>query len=469
MQTPTPPQQVLMTLKDEPMEKAVLQGLITMRRGIDDAMTRLDDHCFFWQDHQKLFQTICELYRSGKELSSLSVANALSNKYGQEMSTTLIQKAFLLDAQNIDPMPLSEMVDVLVNLSRRRRLGPLSSQLLSLSTMQERDLMEGIARVQREIELIMCGDIRQSFVALPELMEQAIQHARDNQSPATQHLGLQTGIPVIDAEGGLCEGLTIIGARPSHGKSAFALYLALQAMKAGKRVAFFSMEMSNLQLAQRLLSMESSLNPTAIARLPLIPYEMQQLEEARTRLLAMHAGNFNFDNTGENSFEHMLQTIRALKRNGGLDVVVVDYMQLMDVERQQRDENTARMLARASHQMQQMGRDEQIYFLCLSQLNRSQTGIPTRNQLRDSGGIDEAADNVILLYRGFMDHLKFYPSPYDQYPTDKTLLMLLDKNRNGATSAALIGFDPAHMEFDTQLMQKQEGRQMQMDFESHLP
>lgn len=454
-------------LSDELLEAAVLQSIITMRRGTYEALQRLDPECFYKKIHAEIFRAVQRVNQRGEVLSELAVRNELSLTEGYERTDQLIGEMLFIAAQNQELMLLERMVDILVELSQRRRLAHVISDFDSLCFTRTEALDEGIARIQSSMDQIMGVGQRDDFVNLSQLMDEAWQHALDNQNPDTQHLGLQTGIEMIDRDGGLSEGLTIVGARPSHGKSAFALHQALRAMRAGRRVGFFSLEMTNLQLTQRLLSMQSGLSSSDIARQKLLPFELERLDQARAQLNLDNAVNFRFDNRSRSSLDHMMQSIRAMCRNEGLNLVVVDYLQLLNITSESRDENTAQRLARASHLMHDVARDEGLYILCLSQLNRNSTGIPQRSQLRDSGGIDEAADNVILLYRGQMDHLKVYPSPYDDYPTEGSLLMLLDKNRNGATSWSIVGFDPRRMEFDMDWMRKHRPDASQGVF--HLP
>lgn len=435
-------------LSDETLEKSVLQQLLMMPDGIDTVMRRLNEYCFYNHNLQDIYQAAKSVYDRGEAVSVLSVTEELGRTFDQTRAQALIADLGDLYAQRSDSMSLRNKVLLLEEYSRRRRLVPVAAELKQLCFSMTSEFYSGIDRVRQDIDKILDVGQQADFVSLDELMSVAWQHAQDNQNPATQHLGLLTGIKSIDEHGGLSEGLTIVGARPSHGKSAFALYQAMRAMKAGKRVGFFSLEMTNLQLAQRLLSMESGLSSTAIARMKLLPPEMKRLYAAYCQLLQQHAVNLRFDNRGLNSMDRLMQSIRALKRNEGLDMVVLDYIQLLDLEHRSRDETTAQMLAHASHQLHDIGRDEGLFIFCLSQLNRTSTGIPQRSQLRDSGGIDEAADNVILLYNGAKDHLKYFPAPYDQYDTDNKLLVLLDKNRNGPTSWSVVGFDASCMGFD---------------------
>lgn len=435
-------------LSEELLEASVLQELMSMPKDIDRAMQRLNEYFFYNHKLQDIYQAVKCIYNRGEHVSVLSVRDELNRTFDDNRAQPLLAELGTICARRQDAMPLWDMVLLLEEYSRRRRLVPVAAELRQLCFSLTREFYAGIDKVRHDIDKILDVGQMDDFVSLSTLMDEAWQHAQDNQNPATQHLGLLTGIEAIDNHGGLSEGLTIVGARPSHGKSAFALYQAMRAMKAGKRVGFFSLEMTNLQLTQRLLSMQSGLSSTAIARLKLSPPEMARLDAARQQLNLENAVNFRFDNRGLSNMDRLMQSIRALKRNEGLDMVVLDYIQLLDLDRKSRDDTTAQMLAHASHQLHDIGRDEGLYIFCLSQLNRTSTGIPQRSQLRDSGGIDEAADNVILLYNGAKDHLRYFPAPYDQYDTDNKLLLLLDKNRNGPTSWSILGFDASCMSFD---------------------
>ena len=108
-------------------------------------------------------------------------------------------------------------------------------------------------------------------------------------------------------------------------------------MKQGKRVAYYSMEMTNLELTQRLLSMECRVNVNALARLKLEPEQEVRAFHAIDSMIANNAVNFNFDERGVNHLDRMLQSIRVLKRTRGLDLVVVDYIQLLGIDPITRD------------------------------------------------------------------------------------------------------------------------------------
>ena len=344
-----------------------------------------------------------------------------------------------------EKMDFLQMVLVLENIAQRRALAPVGYQLLELSYTLSTELNAGVNAIQQAIDQIMAGTKGKDFTSLTEQLEIARQHIIDNRNPETQHIGLMTGIPQFDREGGLPDNaFIVVGAKSSHGKTSFANYLALQAMKQGKRVAYYSMEMTNLELTQRLLSMECRVNVNALARLKLDPAQEVRAFHTIDMMIANNAENFSFDERGVNHLDRMLQSIRVLKRTRGLDLVVVDYIQLLGIDPITRDENTTKLIGRASHAFKDISRDLGVTILCLSQINRNVAGRPTRANLRDSGEIDEASDLTIILYRPEVDKMEGYPHPYEDVSVKNTMLVDVNKFRNGGQMEFFMGYQPEY-------------------------
>ena len=439
------PQFARQMLSNKEMEAAVLNGLMNEREGIDQAMQRLNDYCFYEPMHQVIYHAICNVYGANTPISMISVTNELMHGMDYEKAKDCMLQVAQIATQMEEKMDFYQMVLVLENIAQRRALAPVGYQLLELSYSLSTDLNAGVNTIQQAIDQIMSGTKGKDFTSLAEQLEIARQHIIDNQNPETQHIGLMTGIPQFDREGGLPDNaFIVIGAKSSHGKTSFANYLALQAMKHGKRVAYYSMEMSNLELTQRLLSMECRVNVNALARLPL---EKEQMESAFQKIDSLKHGNaesFNFDERGVNNLDRMLQSIRVLKRTRGLDLVVVDYIQLLGIDPITRDENTTKLIGRASHAFKDISRDLGVTILCLSQINRNVTGRPTRANLRDSGEIDEASDLTLILYRPEADKVDGYPNPYENVPVKNTMLVDAGKYRSGGQTEFFMGYIPEY-------------------------
>ena len=425
------PQFARQMLSNKEMEAAVLNSLMNERQGIDQAMQRLNDYCFYEPVHQVIYHAICNVYGTNMPVSMISVTNELMHGMNNERAKDCMLQVTQIATQMEEKMDLYQMVLVLENIAQRRALAPVGYQLLELSYTLSTDLNAGVNAIQLAIDQIMSGTKGKDFTSLSEQLEIARQHIIDNRNPETQHIGLMTGIPQF-----------VIGAKSSHGKTSFANYLALQAMKHGKRVAYYSMEMTNLELTQRLLSMECRVNVNALARLKLSPEQEEAAFHSIDTLIASNAENFNFDERGVSNLDRMLQSIRVLKRTRGLDLVVVDYIQLLGIDPMFRDENVTKMIGRASHAFKDISRDLGVTILCLSQINRNVTGRPTRANLRDSGEIDEASDLTLILYRPEADKVDGYPNPYENVSTKNTMLVDAGKYRSGGQMEFIMGYIP---------------------------
>ena len=439
------PQFARQMLSNKEMEAAVLNGLMNEREGIDQAMQRLSDYCFYEPMHQVIYHAICNVYGANTPISMISVTNELMHGMDYERAKDCMLQVAQIATQVEEKMDFYQMVLVLENIAQRRALAPVGYQLLELSYSLSTDLNAGVNTIQQAIDQIMSGTKGKEFTSLSEQLEIARQHIIDNRNPDTRHVGLMTGIPQFDREGGLPDkAFIVIGAKSSHGKTSFANYLALQAMKQGKRVAYYSMEMTNLELTQRLLSMECRVNVNTLARKPLLPEQEVKAFHAIESLIQNNAESFCFDERGVNKLDRMLQSIRVLKRTRGLDLVVVDYIQLLGIDPIYRDENTTKLIGRASHAFKDISRDLGLTILCLSQINRNVTGRPTRANLRDSGEIDEASDLTIILYRPEADKTEAYSDPYQHVTVKNTMLVDAGKYRSGAQTEFIMGYQPEY-------------------------
>ena len=447
-------------LSNKEMEAAVLNSLMIEREGIDQAMQRLNEYCFYEQIHQVIYRAIRNVYGTNEAVSMVSVTNELMRNMDYEKAKDYVLEVAQIASQLEERMELFQMVLVLENISQRRALAPVGYQLLELSYTLGTDLTAGVNRIQEAIDNIMAGTKGKDFTSLSEQLDIAKQHIIDNRNPETKHVGLMTGIQQFDSEGGLPDkSFIVIGAKSSHGKTSFANFLALNAMKQGKQVAYYSMEMSNLELSQRLLSMECHVNVNTLARKQLSPEQEVKAFRAIEALKQGHADSFNFDERGVNNLDRMLQSIRVLKRTRGLDLVVVDYIQLLGIDPVYRDENTTKLIGRASHAFKDISRDLGVTILCLSQINRNVMGRPTRANLRDSGEIDEASDLTIILYRPEVDKTEAYPDPYLNVSVKNTMLVEAGKYRSGAQMEFFMGYQP---EFTLPFVLDKE-KQMQME------
>lgn len=237
--------------------------------------------------------------------------------------------------------------------------------------------------------------------------------------------------------------LTIIAGRPSDGKTAVTLQMALNAARAGKSVCFFSLEMSSLQMLNRVLTGMTAVNPDHLRINKPTGREVGMLEEAAGRLKNLP---FYLDYTVGATVEQIRAKVLLQCRQGKCDLVVVDYLHLLGGDRR-KGETLEQMVGRNIRALKQLALDCDCPVLAVSQMNRScearadKAYLPVMSDLRDSGTIEQVADCVAFIYR---------PERYGFTRDDKTGHSLVGvgkiyiaKNRNGATGIARFRYNPS--------------------------
>jgi len=426
---------------DKDLEAGVLNRLINERTAPLQVMHLLTEECFYMPEHQQLFQVVAKLFADGKEIDMLSVSDLLHNtRTPEEVAQLMYATAEKVFGSN-ELMELDRMVLRLQEYAIRRKLGIVASMIIQLRSDMTYPLEDAVKDIHKTLDSIVMGSA-DSFVTLSQRLDELLTVIEDNQYDDRRHAGLPCGLPQIDQSGGLpSNGLVVIGAKSSHGKTTLATSIVLHALKTGSTVAFYSMEMSHQQVSSRIVAMESAVSSNAIMRLKLSVEERLRAEEAIGRLKESVASRFYYDNRNIRDLDSLVMSIRSLKKQHGLDCVVVDYLQLMDESPGARFENVNKLLGGIAHRLHEVAQELEITILLLSQINRNVTGEPSMNHLRDSGEIAEAADMVIILYNADFEHASL-PRPFEQIDPKGRVLVKVEKNRNGSATQFLAGFSP---------------------------
>ena len=232
--------------------------------------------------------------------------------------------------------------------------------------------------------------------------------------------------------------LILLAARPSMGKTALALNIATNAASSGTRVALFSLEMSKGQLAERLLSMASGVNSFKLKTGNLADEDMQALIGALEKLNDL---TLYIDDTAGITMLELRSKVRRLSHEEGLDLIVIDYLQLMQGVRA---ENRQQEISEISRSLKALAREMDIPILALSQLSR---GVemradkkPQLSDLRESGSLEQDADVVMFLYRD-----EYYNR--DEENNQNIAELIIAKNRNGPTTSIALQFNKEIMRF----------------------
>ena len=421
-------------------EEAVLGSLLIDPDAIIRVSTFLQPDAFFLQRHSWIYDTILTLHsrREPTDLVTLTDELERRNQLGD-----IGGPAYLTDL--INATPTSIHVEYYANIVDRtatlRRLIDAATKIAQLAYDDTEDVAEVIDRAE---SIIFGVSERRTNRALKPV-RQVIDRYYDLVEYRSQHqgelMGIPTGLKDLDKLlGGLQRSdLLIVAGRPGMGKTSLGMSIALQAARRwDKRVAIFSLEMSDEQLVQRLLSAETGINSQRL-RLGQIHDDEWPVFIQATSLLSDTA--IFIDDTPAISVMELRTKARRLEAEHGLDLIIVDYMQLMRGDT--RNENRQQEISFISRSLKELARELNVPVMALSQLSRAVESRhdkrPMLSDLRESGSIEQDADVVMFVYRD-----EVY-NPDTEFPNIAEIIVA--KHRSGPTGMFSVYFKKSLAQF----------------------
>lgn len=434
-----------------PMEQAVIAGLLTSPDAVYDVSGRLRSEMFSHPDLRFVYEAILSLTADGKPVDMLTVETAM-----QQLDYTAYMR--LNGLSFLSDMLLDVRTDrhIRVHADQLVRCYILRSLITSLQEKQtkalqpETDITDLLAELDTLIcslqhEMIPASTLEAAGVAARRALDDS--YRRQAEKEAGVHNQIYTGVTELDRlSGGLYKGeLTVLAGRPSMGKSAVALWMALNAARQGKAAAFFSVEMSKEQIVIRLLSMMSGVDGNSLRFKGTSAADRQRLEKAQKELERLP---MTLEYCGSDTVEDIRAKAQTLHKQGKLNVLFVDYLNLINivVSKNQLQETTDLALGNIVRKIKLMAEEMDIPVVLLAQMNRESERRPAPNfpvlsDLRNSGAIEQVADAVIFVYRA--EKYGITHDPKTKEDLRGVGLLLLAKNRNGATGVARFRYNPA--------------------------
>ena len=434
-------------------ERYVLGSILIDNNVINGVSGKLDIRDFYNEDNRKVYEAMLNLFKRDSKVEVLLVIDELKRL---NLTLTTDHKEYLLGL--VDEVPTTASTDLYVNLVKdkaierelHRVFNELNSDILS-SKLEFNELLDktedavlDLIKKRRTSELLT---IEKAATRVYETIEKY-----NNEYGEIK--GIPTGYPALDrATLGLQRGdLIILAARPSVGKSAFALNLAINACRASDvSVAFFSLEMSIEQLMMRLFSYEGAIQMSKIQKGELSDQEMIILGRARQKLSSYH---LYFDESNSSNIYDIRSKCRQLKQSGHLDLVIIDYLQLISGDGKGSRQEEVAAISRA---LKILAKELEVPVIALSQLSRNvetrEDKRPVLSDLRESGSIEQDADIVMFLYRpeekkneGAEEEV-VEASSLGPDTTEKQIELIIAKNRQGALNDIRYNFFPAECRF----------------------
>src|SRR6476660_42335 len=418
------------------LEEAVLGAIMLEKGAFDNVVEILKPECFYVDSNQRIYKAMQSLANKSQPIDILTVVEELRMReeldlVGGPYYVTKLTNAVVSSA-NIEAHSR-----IILQKFIQRELIRISGEIISDAYEDSTDVFDLLDQAESKIYEVTSTHLRNNYETIDSVLVKTIQRIEDLRHKNEDITGVPSGFPSLDrvTYGWQSTDLIILAARPSVGKTAFALNLARNAALHPTKptpVAFFSLEMSAGQLVQRILSAESEIWLEKISRGKLEEHEMKQLYARGIQRLSQ-APLFIDDTPALNIFE-LRAKCRRLKNKHNIRMVIIDYLQLMSGTGENRNGNREQEISNISRNLKGLAKELSIPIIALSQLSRAvetrkESKIPVLADLRESGAIEQDADMVLFIYRP--ESYEIYTNEQGESTKGETHIKIA-KHRNGA-------------------------------------
>jgi len=431
-------------------ERAVLGSLLLDNEVIPEVSRVLRPEDFYQSAHQAIYGAVLELHDQGKPVDLTLLTDSL-RRTGKLEETGGYMYLAGLENHVLATSAAVEHAEMVAEKSTLRRLMAAAETILRECSGERREVLQQVEMAERLVFEVSQKTHAGRFLSVEALMQQAIDEIARLYVAHEPTVGLQTHIKDLDSLLGGFEktALIILAARPSIGKTAFALNIVRNvSLQGGVPVGFFSLEMSAEQLNLRLLASEARLPGQRIRRGQIKEPEWERVRETASRLMDLPL--YIDDTAGLTLMQLRSRARRLKKQRPDLGLLVVDYLQLMQSPPGRRDSNRQQEVAEISRGLKELAKELEVPILALSQLSRGieQRGKrdggsrPMLSDLRESGAIEQDADVVMFVHRERVEVQK----DEEGRPVNRTqpieTEIIVGKNRNGPIGTAQLLFIP---------------------------
>ena len=428
---------------DDDLESVILGACLTETTAMVLVGDKLSPEMFYETKFGEIYSALLSMYHSGKAIDLVTVRAELASR-GKLEAVGGAYELVRLAGRVASSAHLEYHALILRQMYIRREMIAGLHTLLASAADESVDLSDALADLHRLAGHLESGAVSNNCLRdmerlMQDTLEQMDKRVENNRNGIT---GIPTGLRELDRlTAGWQQGdLNIIAARPSVGKTAFALHLALAAGRAGKHVLVNSLEMQGERLGDRWLCAQAANVDAGHLKTGLLDAgERQQALEA-ARLLSAYV-----DDNPKMSMDHIRSSALLQKSKGRCDLLIIDYLQLCEMKSGQKNRNREQEVAEASRKAKLIAKELDIPVILLCQLNREcemrADKRPALSDLRESGAIEQDADVVMLLYRPALYGLT--SERRSKFPSEGLGMVILAKHRNGETGDVYFGHNPA--------------------------
>ena len=422
-------------------EQSVLGAMLIKKEAITQAQEHLRPDDFYREAHRIVFETMLELAGDNEAVDLVTLTEALRKK---EMLEKVGGISFITALANYVPTAANIVyhAQIVKEKSELRHLIDAATEIASAAYEATDDVKDIMDDAEKKILAVAANQTGGAFEPIRNIVIDTVGRVEtlyENQGGLT---GISTGFRDLDRDtSGLQKSdLILVAARPSMGKTAFTLNIATYAALHGHTVAFFSLEMSKEQLVQRMLCSEGGIDSQRLRTGQLEDADWDRLINTADRI---SKASIYIDDTAGINVMDLRSKARRLKAEHGLDLIVIDYLQLMQGRARSSSDNRQQEISEISRSLKALARELDVPVVALSQLSRSVESRtvkkPMLSDLRESGSLEQDADIVMFLYR---------EDYYDQETERKNITeVIIAKHRNGPIGTIELFFQKEFTKF----------------------
>ena len=426
-------------------EKTILGAILLDNAAHAEAAEKLESDDFSLDSHRRIFLRMSELMDAQHAVDIVTLANELTRYKEVDVVGGVAYLASLTEGLPRRPV-IEEYIRIVKDKSLLRKLMAICSMAIARAADQGESALDVLGAAESQLMEVTEKGLTHGFQSLHQIVEHSFGSIDNLYKQSREVTGLATSFTEFDRmTSGLQKGeLIIIAARPSMGKTALAINIAQNAaIKSGAKVAVFSLEMSKESLLRRMLATQAWVDQRKLQTGFLGREDHDKLEKALGLLVE---SQLFIDDTASISLAEMRAKARRLKQNaGGLDLIVVDYLQLMSAtvpsSGRKNYENRTQEVSAISRGLKALAKELDVPVMALSQLSRAserrgEDKRPLLSDLRESGSIEQDADVVAFIHRE-----AYYKRDEEMSETDKARSeIIVAKQRNGPTGTVYLSF-----------------------------
>lgn len=430
----TPPQNI-------DAERALLGAIILKPDVMHDVSVTVYPESFYADKHREIYRAILEIFSKGDPIDVLTITTKLKNK---DLLERTGGASYVTELVETVPAAGNGLyyAQLVQDKSILRGMINAADEIAELGYSDPENIDEAMDIAEKKIFQVTNAPTTQKFTPISSSLTEAWDRFEKLNSEEYEQRGIPTGFTALDnvLAGFQRSDLIILAARPSMGKTTFALDLARNAAKSGASVGIFSLEMSDQQLVDRMLAAEAGVDAWKLRTGKLSTD--QEFEAVQSAMARLAESPIHIDDQPGNNILKMRSSARRLKNEHGLDLLVVDYLQLMSPTATKASDSMVQQVTEISRSLKILARELDVPVLALSQLSRAveqRGGKPRLSDLRDSGSIEQDADVVMFIHRE--DKIN------KESDRPNIAEILIEKHRNGPVGMAELYFDGKHVRF----------------------